>query len=106
MGTKIHFSSGMASRGHKQGNCLRTEKESRASQEFVGRSTSENLMTYKTIEKTPTGETPFSLTYGMEALIPTELSVLTIKVLTYNMEENMRSCATVLDLIDELRDNA
>jgi len=42
----------------------------------------------------------------MEALIPTELSIPTVRVLSYDMEENMRSCAITLDLVDELRDNA
>ena len=33
------------------------------------------LWAYRTTAKTPTGETPFKLTYGTEAVIPVEIGV-------------------------------
>jgi hypothetical protein len=112
MGTRIHFSSVYRPQGNGQ-----VEVTNRAIVQGLKKKVEqakgswadllpEILWAYRTTEKTPTGETPFSLAYGMEALIPTELSIPTVRVLSYDMEENMRSCATTLDLVDELRDNA
>ena len=36
------------------------------------------LWAYKTTSKKPTGESPFALTYGIKAIIPTEIGMPTI----------------------------
>ena len=37
------------------------------------------LWTYKTVVRTPIGETPFKLTYGTEAVIPVKVGVASIR---------------------------
>ena len=56
--------------------------------------------------RTPTGETPFKLTYGSEAVIPTEVHMANHKVMKYQDEDNEEQLRLNLDLIDEVRMNA
>ena len=44
------------------------------------------LWAYRTMAKTPTGETPFRLTYGSEAVIPAEVGITSYRV--HNHDEN------------------
>jgi len=37
------------------------------------------LRAYKTTARTPTGETPFRLTYGTEAVIPVEVGIISMR---------------------------
>ena len=37
------------------------------------------LWAYRTTTRTPTGETPFKLTYGIEAVIPVEIAATSIR---------------------------
>ncbi|XP_057954002.1 uncharacterized protein LOC131148302 [Malania oleifera] len=39
------------------------------------------LMAYKTISRTSTGATPFSLVYGMEAMVPVEVEIPSLRIL-------------------------
>ena len=41
------------------------------------------LWAYKTTVRTPTGETPFKLAYGSEAVIPAEVHVANHRVMKY-----------------------
>ena len=41
------------------------------------------LWAYRTTVRTPTGETPFKLTYGSEAVIPAEVHMANHRVMTY-----------------------
>ena len=43
---------------------------------------------YRTTVRTPTGETPFKLAYGSEAVIPTEVHMANHRVMKYQDEEN------------------
>ena len=46
------------------------------------------LWAYKTTSRTSIGETPFSLAYRVEAMIPVEIGVPSLRRETYNQEEN------------------
>ncbi|XP_030940084.1 uncharacterized protein LOC115965011 [Quercus lobata] len=46
------------------------------------------LWAYRTTTRTPTGETPFRLTYGTEAVIPVEMGITSIRRETFHEESN------------------
>ena len=56
--------------------------------------------------RTPTGETPFRLTYGSEAVIPTEIGLTSYKVDNHNERKNNEAMRLQLDLVDEVRATA
>ena len=56
--------------------------------------------------RTPTGETPFRLTYGTEAVIPVEVGVTSIRRETFNEECNDDELRLNLDCLDKVRDQA
>ncbi|XP_030948935.1 uncharacterized protein LOC115972835 [Quercus lobata] len=64
------------------------------------------LWAYRTTARTPTGETPFRLTYGTEAIIPVEVGVTSIRRGTFNEGLNDDELRLNLDFLDEVRDNA
>ena len=62
------------------------------------------LWAYRTTARTPTGETPFRLTYGTKAVIPVEVGVTSIKRKVFNKEDNDNHLRINLDYLDEVRD--
>ena len=64
------------------------------------------LWAYRTTVRTPTGETPFKLAYGSEAVIPAEVHMASHRVKEYQAEENAVQFHLNLDLIDEVRMDA
>src|ERR1044071_10014718 len=62
------------------------------------------LWAHRTLTKTSTGETPFSLTYGSEAVIPAEISFTSPRVLNTAQTDNDRELRLNLDLLDERRE--
>ncbi|KAL0453267.1 UNVERIFIED_CONTAM: hypothetical protein Slati_1304800 [Sesamum latifolium] len=60
----------------------------------------------KTTPRGSTGETPFSLVYGTEAIIPAELGMLSHRVMNFSKECNENLLKENLDLIEELRKKA
>ncbi|KAL0456262.1 UNVERIFIED_CONTAM: hypothetical protein Slati_0965400 [Sesamum latifolium] len=50
-----------------------------------------------------TGESPFTLVYGTEAIIPAELGMPSHRILHFNEEHNSQLLKEHLDLVDELR---
>jgi hypothetical protein len=66
----------------------------------------EVLWSYRTTRRTPTGETPFSLTYGIEAVIPAEVGSPSFRVAYYNPELNDEIVKLHLDLLQEKRNDA
>jgi hypothetical protein len=46
------------------------------------------LWSYRTTKRTPTGEKPFSLTFGTEAVIPAEVGSPSFRVAYYNPRFN------------------
>ena len=53
----------------------------------------------------PTNISPFALTYGMEAIIPTEIGMLTLRT-DIPEQSNTESVIKDLDMVDELREAA
>ena len=61
------------------------------------------LWAYQTTARTPTGETPFRLTYGSEAVIPTEVGLTSYRVDNHDERKNNEAMRLQLDLVDEVR---
>ncbi len=57
------------------------------------------LWSYLTTVKTPTGDTPFSLTYVTEVVIPAEVGSLSFRVAYYNPRLNDEGINLNLDLL-------
>ncbi|XP_016164417.1 uncharacterized protein LOC107606929 [Arachis ipaensis] len=66
----------------------------------------EVLWGYNTTTHSATGETPFKLVYGAEALIPVEVGTPTLRTELYNRTRNSEERATDLDLLEEEREIA
>jgi hypothetical protein len=64
------------------------------------------LWSYRTTSRTSIGETPFSLTYGTETVIPAEVGSPNFRVAYYNPELNDEGIKLNLDLLQEKRDDA
>ena len=64
------------------------------------------LWTYRTTVRTPTGETPFKLAYGSEAIIPAEVHMVNHRVTMYQDKDNEEQLRLNLDLMDEVRTDA
>ncbi|XP_057418919.1 uncharacterized protein LOC130713140 [Lotus japonicus] len=59
------------------------------------------IWAYNTTLQSTTGETPFKLTYGVDAMIPVEVQDVTFRVATYNEEHNDMNRLVDLNLADE-----
>ena len=64
------------------------------------------LWTYRTTPQRSTGETPFSMSYRAEAVIPIETRFPTLRTQTFNLNDNDELLEMSLDLIEERRENA
>ncbi|KAL0449087.1 UNVERIFIED_CONTAM: hypothetical protein Slati_1465100 [Sesamum latifolium] len=64
------------------------------------------LWSYRTTPRGFTGESPFTLVYGTEAVIPAELGMPSRRVLHFAEEHNSQLLKERLDLVDELRETA
>uniref|UniRef100_A0A2N9EQY4 RNA-directed DNA polymerase n=1 Tax=Fagus sylvatica TaxID=28930 RepID=A0A2N9EQY4_FAGSY len=64
------------------------------------------LWTFRTTPRSSTGETPFSLTYGVEAVIPLEVGLPTLRSEEYDQENNELMLARDMDLAQERKDLA
>ena len=64
------------------------------------------LWTYRTTPRKSTGETPFSMTYGAEAIIPLENDFPTMRSSAFTSDGNDDQLKKNLDLIEERRENA
>ena len=63
------------------------------------------LWTYRTIPRRSTGETPFSMTYGVEAVIPLETGFPMSRTSSFNPRDNDEQLTKSLNLIEEKREN-
>ena len=63
------------------------------------------LWTYRTTPRKSTGETPFSMTYGAEVVIPLGNGFLTMRTCTFTSNGNDELLKKNLDLVEERREN-
>ncbi|XP_057811864.1 uncharacterized protein LOC131026111 [Salvia miltiorrhiza] len=64
------------------------------------------LWAYRTSPKTATGEAPFTLVYGSNAVIPAEARLESYRITTYDTEHNSELRRTELDLVEAQREEA
>ena len=64
------------------------------------------LWAYRTTVRTPTGENPFKLAYGSEAVIPAEAHMANHRVMTHQEKDNEEQFRLSLNFIDEVRMDA
>lgn len=64
------------------------------------------LWAYRTTFRLSTGETPFNLAYGTEAVIPLEIGLPLPRVEHYDANSNSSQLSNNLDLIEEAREAA
>ncbi|KAK9190212.1 hypothetical protein WN943_018814 [Citrus x changshan-huyou] len=64
------------------------------------------LWAYRTTHKTATGETPFALAFGHEAVVPAEIGTTTHRTNHFNEQENDEQICLNLDLLTERREQA
>ena len=64
------------------------------------------LWTYRITPRRSTEETPFSMSYGVEVVIPIETGFPTLRTQTFNPNNNDKLLEMSLDLIEERRENA
>ena len=63
-----------------------------------------SLHEYRTTARTPTGATPYSLVYGMEAVLPMEVQIPSLRIMKdagLNEDDWMHTRLDQLNLIDE-----
>ena len=72
----------------------------------MGRWAAERTLAYQTTLKMLTEETPFSLVYSSEAIIPTETSVPIARYQFALKEDNIEKLSHELDLLDEKKELA
>ena len=59
------------------------------------------LWAYRTTPQRSTGETPFSMTYGAEAVILLETGFLMLRIDAFTLDGNDKLLGKILDLIKE-----
>ncbi|XP_058215685.1 uncharacterized protein LOC131326817 [Rhododendron vialii] len=64
------------------------------------------LWAYRSTPRRSTGQTPFAMAFGMEAVIPLESRFPTLRTETVDLESNNDAVATELILAEEKRDDA
>ncbi|GJX54279.1 reverse transcriptase domain-containing protein [Tanacetum coccineum] len=64
------------------------------------------LWVHRTMIKSSNGDTPFSLTYGTEAVIPAEIGMPTIRTAKVDLVQNNEALEINLDLLEERREEA
>nr|GEV10538.1 reverse transcriptase domain-containing protein [Tanacetum cinerariifolium] len=62
------------------------------------------LWAHRTMIKSSNGETPFSLTYGAEVVIPAEIDMPTLRTAEVDMAKNNEALGISLDLLEEKRE--
>ncbi|KAL5553461.1 hypothetical protein UlMin_040862 [Ulmus minor] len=64
------------------------------------------LWAYRTTGRNATGETPFSMTHGTEAVLPVEVGEPSFRTMQFDSEVNDQGLALNLDLVEIKRDEA
>ncbi|GKA93958.1 reverse transcriptase domain-containing protein [Tanacetum coccineum] len=65
-----------------------------------------NFETHRTMIKSSNGDTPFSLTYGTEAVIPAEIGMPTFRTAEVDVAKNDEALEINLELLEEKREQA
>ena len=72
----------------------------------MGGGAAQHIMDFQNDAPSSTGETPFSLTYGVKVMIPLEVGLPTLRSEEYDQEDNELILAKDLDLAQERKDLA
>ena len=64
------------------------------------------LWAYRTTKRTATGETPYSLAFGTEAVLPIEHRLTSFRVQHYEPKDNEEKLRANLDLLEEKQEKA
>lgn len=64
------------------------------------------LWSYRMTPKKATGQTPYSLVYETEALLPVKVNYLTIRILNFEAESKKEAHEANLDLLYDKREKA
>ena len=64
------------------------------------------MWTHRTTKRRSTEKTSYALAYGVEAVIPLEIGLLTIRTTNFDIKTNEDSLQKDLDLLEERRDTA
>ncbi|GKV27692.1 hypothetical protein SLEP1_g36830 [Rubroshorea leprosula] len=64
------------------------------------------LWAYRTTSRTATGETPYHLAFGTEAVIPVEIGVPSLRISHFEPAQNERLLRENLDFLDEVREQS
>ena len=64
------------------------------------------LWAYRMMVRTPTGETPFKMAFGIETVVPVEIAVSSIRRAWYDEKSNDEGLKLALDYLPEVRDGA
>ena len=63
------------------------------------------LCAYRMTTRTPTGETPFKLAFGIEAVIPVEIGMSSLRRICYDEHSNDEGLKLTLDCLPEVRED-
>ena len=63
------------------------------------------LWAYRTTSQKPTGDSPLTFTYGMEAIIPSEIGMPMLQTEVHGIA-NAEAISKDLDMVDELQEPA
>ena len=63
------------------------------------------LWAYRTTMRTPTGETPFKMTFGTKAIVLVEVGVSSIRRAWYDEKSNDKSLKLAVDCLPKVRDD-
>ena len=63
-------------------------------------------MAYRTTTRTPTSETPFKLAFGIEAIIPVEVGMPSLRSTCFDEHSNDEGLKLALDCLLEVREYA
>ncbi|GJQ95698.1 reverse transcriptase domain-containing protein [Tanacetum coccineum] len=91
-----------ANRSLKEGLKARLGRENKNWLEEI----SHVLWAHRTMIKSSNGDTPFSLTYGTEAVIPTEIRIPTFRTAEVDVTKNNEALEINLELLEEKREQA
>ncbi|XP_077236546.1 uncharacterized protein LOC143878110 [Tasmannia lanceolata] len=64
------------------------------------------LWAYRTTPRTATGESPFNLSFGTEAVIPVDIGVPSPRIVDFNEQLNGTGLRANLDLLEEVREES